>query len=986
MFNNIKIKLTYLQFLSYIYSMKNRLIIVIFTLIVTAINVKGQQPTVKNFTTNTYNGGTQNWCIAQTTDKRMLFGNDSGLMIFDSERWFNFPIANYTIVRSIYYDAHNSVTYAGGSNEFGYFKVDPLTYQVYYTSISSKLPASEKDFDEVWNIYRYKNNIVFQCKKHIFLLDSKGKISIYRTKYRIETSTVINNKIIIACKEALYYMKNGTFRILPNTSQLYNMSIRAIMPYTNGKILFASASNGIYIYDGKSTSLLPLDITPFLQENQIFCGATRGDMMAIGTVRGGLVVKNMKTGQNFYSNVMTGMQNNTVLSLFFDSRNNIWLGLDQGISYVLIDNPYKELFGSSSQYGTGYASMIKGNDFYLGTNQGLFITKYPIVDSPIPEQPKLLANMAGQVWCLRNINGTLLCGNNDGAYQIEGSTATKIPGPEGTWDFKLLHHHPGYLLSCDYESLYILKYANGKWVFSHRISGFNEFSASFEEDKDGTIWLSHWQKGIYHLWLNHDLKKITKCVLYDASNQLPTNENNIISNINGRIYISARDGFYIYNHETKHLQKAKKLDALFKPLSNPLRLFETPRRDIWAANLECLAIARFSPKGNYILDTLSYRDIAKRLELGLGHISFINDNLTIFNVQNGFLSVANNYHFIKNKSTIHINRIIGINGKDTILYASSPSLRKIAVRIPHSQNSIRIEFAWPEYNGEHPVAYSCYLENYDTHWNNQNSLSTKEYTHLQKGTYIFHVRGYNSVSGLTRETELYITILPAWYETWIAYIVYLILFAFAIYYIIIYIRYRYGKKIRLVEEKRERELKEQEIQFEIERQKKERELMKLKNEQLEIELKHKSSELADSTMNLIRKNDMLQSLDDDLNELSESVRRQEAKKTIADKIRNIHSNIQTNIREDDNWEKFEENFNLVYDNYMKKLTENFPQLTTNDRKLCAYLKMELSSKEIASLLNTSVRSIETARYRLRKKLDLTRGNNLTSFMQSLEKI
>jgi len=69
---------------------------------------------------------------------------------------------------------------------------------------------------------------------------------------------------------------------------------------------------------------------------------------------------------------------------------------------------------------------------------------------------------------------------------------------------------------------------------------------------------------------------------------------------------------------------------------------------------------------------------------------------------------------------------------------------------------------------------------------------------------------------------------------------------------------------------------------------------------------------------------------------------------------------------------------------MRKLTEHFPDLKLNDRKLCAYLRMGLSSKEMASLLNTSTRSIETARYRLRKKLQMDSGENLKEFIQSFE--
>jgi hypothetical protein len=189
-------------------------------------------------------------------------------------------------------------------------------------------------------------------------------------------------------------------------------------------------------------------------------------------------------------------------------------------------------------------------------------------------------------------------------------------------------------------------------------------------------------------------------------------------------------------------------------------------------------------------------------------------------------------------------------------------------------------------------------------------------------------------------------------------------------------------KVRI---EKERQLKEQQQQFSLEQAERERELIKLRAEQLEYDMKANASKLADSTMNLMRKNDMLLSLDTQMNDLSESVRREDAKANITRKIKDIRRGIQQNINDDENWEKFEENFNLVYDNYMRKLTARFPDLKLNDRKLCAYLRMGLSSKEMASLLNSSTRSIETARYRLRKKLQMESGENLKDFIQGLDK-
>ena len=193
---------------------------------------------------------------------------------------------------------------------------------------------------------------------------------------------------------------------------------------------------------------------------------------------------------------------------------------------------------------------------------------------------------------------------------------------------------------------------------------------------------------------------------------------------------------------------------------------------------------------------------------------------------------------------------------------------------------------------------------------------------------------------------------------------------------------RQEELFRMEQERKEMQLREQQARLEAEEHRRKSEVAQLKNDQLETELKHRQSELADSTMNLMRKNDMLQALDTQMDELSESVRREEAKARITNKIKEIRHDIQQNINEDEGWDKFEENFNLVYENFMQRLTARFPDLKLSDRKLCAYLRMGLSSKEMASLLNTSVRSIETARYRLRKKLDMEQGDNLTEFIQN----
>ena len=95
-----------------------------------------------------------------------------------------------------------------------------------------------------------------------------------------------------------------------------------------------------------------------------------------------------------------------------------------------------------------------------------------------------------------------------------------------------------------------------------------------------------------------------------------------------------------------------------------------------------------------------------------------------------------------------------------------------------------------------------------------------------------------------------------------------------------------------------------------------------------------------------------------------------------------NNKIDSNIESDDVLKRIEEQFDIIHNNFMLHLQAKYPDLSVNERMMCAYLKMNLSTKEIAPLLNMSIRGVETLRYRLRKKFDLSRDENLIDFLNS----
>ena len=948
-----------------------------------------QIPAIRNFTNLDYRGGTQNWCIGRSADRRMIFGNNNGLLVFDSDKWDIYPMPNYTNVRTVHYDEETGRVYVGASDEFGYFSGNPENSKFEYHSLADELPEAQRHFGEIWKVLPFGGDWLFRSRDRLYVKRQSGKMDVVNLPFTVDNSTVVGKLLYISGSEGIVTYDGKTVRPLPGAETMRGKTIHGLLSY-EGRLLFVTDDEGLWSYDGQSFSPYVLDITPMLQHYQVYTAHLQGNYMAFGTVRGGLVVKDLSRNRNYYVNAAGGLQNNTVLSLKFDELNNIWLGLDNGISYVMVETPYGHMFGQSNDLGTGYASIVYGGQLYMGTNQGLFLMPWPIPDSPYRPTTPAVSGVSGQIWSLRNIGGTLLCGANEGAFVVQGTQAHRISGLSGTWGFRPLEDHPGYVLASDYDGFAVLRATGSGYEMVNRVQGINVSSVDFEQDADGAIWASHWQKGVYRFRLSADLTRAENVELFDKAHGMPLDGSNFVRKIGRRVYVSSVDGFRNYDPKQRTLVKNEQFNHVFNNFGFALQIMETPTGDIWAYKKDYLAIAYRQKDGTYKVDSVSHRGAARRMQISLGHLSSPDSSHTIMNYDNGFIYVRNRYASTPQTCGVAIRGIYSTGTTDSLLYFDHPKQPERRLVVPHALNSLRFEFVMPEYRDQASVEYECYLENYDREWNLPQHGTHKEYTRLAGGNYVFHVRARNLITGEVAEAQMKLRVLPAWYETWYAYLLYVLLVAGALYLLQRYMKARAERELIRVKKEQERERKEQErelreqqMRFQMEEEKKEKELIKLRNQKLEVDLKQKSSELGDSTMNLVRKNDMLQAIDEEMADLSESVRREDPKARITKKIADIRRGIHNNMNDDDNWGKFQENFDLVYDNFMQKLRTNFPDLKKNDLKLCAYLRMGLSSKEMASLLNVSVRSIETARYRLRKKLSVDSGDNLLEFIQNL---
>lgn len=151
------------------------------------------------------------------------------------------------------------------------------------------------------------------------------------------------------------------------------------------------------------------------------------------------------------------------------------------------------------------------------------------------------------------------------------------------------------------------------------------------------------------------------------------------------------------------------------------------------------------------------------------------------------------------------------------------------------------------------------------------------------------------------------------------------------------------------------------------------------NERVKLEKLHRDKELANQTMDLIRKNKFLVKITEELDKIN----RLSSDESINNKINALILKINKEIDNEKQWEVFETAFDDVHEDFLKRLKQKYPSLTPKELKLCAYLRLNISTKELAPLMNISIRGIEICRYRVRKKLDINRDESLTKIIMDL---
>ncbi|MBC7654247.1 MAG: transcriptional regulator [Oligoflexus sp.] len=932
-------------------------------------------PYVENFSKTIYQSGNQNWSITQDEHGIFYFGNSEGLLSYDGHFWQNHQIPHHLIVRSVASDKKGHV-FTGGFGEFGYWEYDARAILKYH-SLTKLVKDKSKLNNEIWKIYVDNNQVIFQTFASLFIYNNQTKtIKVIEGKGSFLFLFKVGKKYFIeTANNGIYELVNDKLKLLNGSEGI--SGVLSILPYGDNAMLIGTAKNGLFLYDGNQFKKWGLEASDFLKTYQLNNGVSIfNKYFAYGTILNGVIIldENGKIVQHI--NKSGGLQNNTVLSLFTDNSQNLWVGLDNGIDRIELDSPLYFYFDKNGAFGTVYSSIIFNDKIYLGTNQGLYYSNW---DRDTTKRQsfnfKFIPKSQGQVWDLSVYNGNLFCGHNNGTYLVKDNTIKSISSVSGGWTLKQMNSNPDKLIQGTYTGLVIYENINGKYVFSHQIEGFREPCRYVEQDNKGNIWVSHPYKGVFKINLSEDLHTIKSIKVYDESFGLPTTYGINIFNLDSRIVFSSDSGFYVYDEISDRFAKYQQLNSKIGTFSSANKLIKADDKRFWFIDHGKVALANFSTPGKISIDSGLFNVINGRMVKNYENISKINNNLFLISVDDGFV-IFNKKILHKNLKAlpkVFIGKIENITTNNFLITESG--LISKDVTIPYNQNSIRINYSLPYYR-QGKIKYQYLLDGYSKSWSSWSISSQKDFTNLPYGKYIFKVRAIVNNGSISSISQFEFEIKPPFYATIWAWIFYLIIVLVVIY----FIRVFYFRKLKKHQKAIQKHLQEE--RDEVLRQEtvvNEQKLIQLKNEKLQVELESKGREVTNSAMNIVYKNELLQKIKEEIDHLKDK----EGKKLTDEQLRKLQKIIDESMSDERDWNLFETSFNETHENFFKKLKVAHPDLVPNDLKLCAYLRLNMSSKEMASLLNISLRGMEIRRYRLRKKLNLPHDKNLVEFLMEL---
>lgn len=907
----------------------------IFFILLQPLSSRSQEilPFVENYSKQDYEGDNQIWSLTQGDDNAMYFANNSFLLRFDGVKWEKYTLPNKSIIRSVF--SLDNRIYTGSYNEFGYW--ERREGKMHYTSLSQSKNFFENNSksEEVWKIFAVDSKIYFQTFNELFVYDKKN-IRHITFPAQISYCFVVDNQIYAATvRKGIYKFDGENFYQDHSFDLIANNIIYGIEKNGTDYYVFTQ-KNGVFIKEkNKELTDWKHEINEKLKKQIIISATIFENKMIIGTAFNGLYVINLKQKDYYNINRSNSLRNNSVLSVFIDKEKNYWLGLDNGISHVIQNSPYQIFLDNTGQLGTVYSIAKFNSGYLLGTNHGVF--------KAIDNQLNLIPNSQGQVWNITSSNNDFIIGHNEGTFKLShNGTYSKLNDLVGGWELKPDLFSKGYI-QANYIGLYKIEDANFETY--QKLNEKMKPVKDFIQLTNTVLLFTDGYRGLYKLELeDNTFSKVTSLT---EKNNIKNDYSVTLFEYKGTELFYINDTWYFLDKVNDKLLPHTVFNANFKDIQEIIPIDDN---SFMVNKQGALYII------NQYKESFTWMPIPVQYYKG----KLINNETKVFNIDgkylvnmdDGFLQIESlEYNFEKQKIAIEA-------------YDSENKLITNDQSIPFKEQLTL--YIISEFFGSKKAILYYRIDDEALQNVGNGRIELKNLSSGNHTVQIFTVEKGNYV-----EVQQYkFSVLNPWYwSVWMK-LIYVLLIVFILFLYYAWNKMKYRQKIKLKEE--ELRHKNEIIKLEIQAENKLK-IQEYEKHILENQVKTKANELAGKSLSIVKQTELIDSIQKILDsETSSGTLKSKINKAI--KINSLNKN---------EWKSFEDNLLKSNEDFVKKIAHEYQNLTSKDIKLCIYLKMNLSSKEIAPLMNIGYRGVELHRYRLRKKLGLDSTINLNVFMNNI---
>lgn len=785
----------------------------------------------------------------------------------------------------------------------------------------SYVQAGKVEGGQIWEIQAHKGKIYLQTEGAIIVYDKANKKgdNIYWGDGFFSIQTWNDKVWAITRNGSIGSIEGMEFKVKHQFDQLNGAEVRKLFIHDD-QLNILLFDGRIYTFDGRS--LRPQKLPHEIAGKAFFTGCSYDDQdYLVGTISDGLVQVNGTTGQITASvNSDNDLIDNTVLAIGQDINGNVWLGLDYGIAYVEMQSALKPIFNQ----GATYSIQDVGDFTYLATNKGLYFSSG---DHPF----QLIEGTEGQAWRLRYFNDQLHVCHNKGLLKVKGDQLEQVYLNEGVMDVAAFPGTNLYLFSA-YSGLLLMKYDKGRFTFLENLNIWGNPKIVYDREKR-CIWADSKWGSLTALSLDEDLKIVR--------NEYPEIVN----------FFKGEDRFVFYDGQ----QLSDFEDNSFEPIS------EAPFNTIQGENIVALDFDRHTNIVAYVKDGVpdmlaslhdgnfySYKKLLSSLQ------SHLVENDEFIDIHQGELRIATDRGVTSFNVESNAKHALVSNAVISKVVVLQEDQEREEYTFPYRTDQLQLAageknilFHFGIHKASSDLAEFRYrLWPYDKEWSEWDATKVlKEYTQLKGGVYKFSLQSRLN-GGNEKEQSISFSIEKYWYQTkWVLLPILLLFLA------CILLTVRIMNRINRLKLTKAKKAHKQSMAAKT---------ISMKNEQL-----------LQYTEIISRKNEFLIEVKEGLGRMRNSEAKQWENK-IMEEVNNEKKNF-----------IFHKLFSELHQDFIDRLTQKHPSLTANDIRTLSFVRINLGTREIASLMNISPKSVDISRYRLRKKLELPREADLNQYIRDL---